>query len=121
MKRIQMEKQRSQNKFIIFTLYLLLILLGLVALFKHFRFRYKHNLQLENERTVQHQKGFKAVLEAEENERMRISRELHDGLGQILSTTKLLLYALEEHLADETRQSLETPWSMIDEAVNEVR
>jgi len=121
MKSIQMEKQRSQNRFIIFSLYILLILLGLVALFLHFRYRYKHKLQLENERTIQQQKGFKAVLEAEENERMRIARELHDGLGQILSTTKLQLYALEEHLADETRQSLETPLSMIDEAVNEVR
>ncbi len=34
---------------------------------------------------------FKVVIEAEEKERKRVSRELHDGLGQMLSTVRLFV------------------------------
>jgi signal transduction histidine kinase len=46
---------------------------------------------------------------------------LHDGLGQILSTTKLQLYSIEENVAETARENLNTSLSLIDEAVNEVR
>jgi signal transduction histidine kinase len=36
-----------------------------------------------------------AIIEAQENERRRISRELHDGLGQLLSAAKLKFGMLE--------------------------
>jgi signal transduction histidine kinase len=61
------------------------------------------------------------VLEAGENERIRIARELHDGLGQILSTAKLQLYSLEEQLDSESKANLQNTLSIIDEAVVEVR
>jgi DNA-binding response OmpR family regulator len=36
-----------------------------------------------------------AIIEAQENERRRISRELHDGLGQLLSAAKLNIGMIE--------------------------
>ena len=121
LKTLQVERQRSRTRSIIFAMYGLLLLTGIVILLIYYRVRYKHRLQLEKERISQQQQGFRAVLEAEENERMRIARELHDGLGQILSTTKLQLYSIEESVAETSRENLNTSLSLIDEAVNEVR
>lgn len=40
---------------------------------------------------------YSAALEAEERERLRMSKELHDGLGPLLSTLKIYYEALEKH------------------------
>lgn len=120
-KTLQIEKQRSQTRFFIYSAFGILLLLGMAAMYFYNRIRYQHKLQIEKERIRQQQQGFRAVLEAGENERIRIARELHDGLGQILSTAKLHLYSLEEQLDFESKASLQDTLSIIDEAVGEVR
>src|SRR5690606_6866170 len=59
-----------------------------------------------------------------EEERQRISSELHDRLGSMLSTIKLLFSSLEEKLnitQTENQQKLEKTNKLIDEACVEVR
>jgi two-component system sensor histidine kinase UhpB len=54
------------------------------------------NLRLENELTLQKQQLIEAVLNAQENERKNIGRELHDNINQVLTAVKLnLSLALE--------------------------
>lgn len=48
-----------------------------------------------------------AIIEAQENERRRISRELHDGLGQLLSAAKLKFGMLEVGNSNDTDKSNE--------------
>lgn len=43
---------------------------------------------------------YSAVLEAEERERLNLSRELHDGLGPLLSTLKIYFNVLEKRPGD---------------------
>lgn len=43
---------------------------------------------------------YSAVLEAEERERLNLSRELHDGLGPLLSTLKIYFDVLEKRPGD---------------------
>jgi len=61
------------------------------------------------------------VIEAEEKERSRIAQELHDGLGQLLSTARLNVAGLEDAVNKEDQPSLERSLKIIDEACVEVR
>ncbi|CAN5199538.1 hypothetical protein BH09BAC1_BH09BAC1_00320 [soil metagenome] len=70
---------------------------------------------------VQQRDSFRAVIEATEKERKRVAEDLHDGLGQLLSTAKLNLTAIELPQTTEEHNSIETSLSLLDEACQEVR
>ena len=62
------------------------------------------------------------VIEAQEAERRRISRELHDQVGQILTAVKMNLHALQHRCSEpETLMSIDDNLKVIDEAVDQVR
>ena len=62
------------------------------------------------------------VIEAQEAERRRISRELHDQVGQILTAVKMNLHSLwEKCTAPEILASIQDNMEVIDEAVDQVR
>ena len=66
----------------------------------------------------------RAVLEAEENERQRIAKDLHDGVGQMMSAAKMNLSAFESELKfgdDEQKKSFEKLIELVDESCKEVR
>lgn len=64
---------------------------------------------------------FRNVIEAVERERKRIAIDLHDGLGQLLSTVKLNVSALEDQIQPEDEQIYDTALNLLDEACTEVR
>lgn len=96
---------------------LLLLLLGLGFLL----YRQGQRQKLE----AQHQKAqkmqFRAVLDAEEKERSRIAGDLHDSLGQLLSTTKLQLSSLGKPLTEQDQPRLASAIHLLDDSVTEVR
>jgi PAS domain S-box-containing protein len=51
--------------------------------------------KINRERTI-----FSAAIQAEEKERLRLSKELHDGLGPLLSTIRIYLDVLEKKPGD---------------------
>jgi PAS domain S-box-containing protein len=65
------------------------------------------------------------LLTVQENERKRIARELHDGLGQVLTAIKFKVEnALQQEAEDQNisqEKSLETVIPMIRESIEEVR
>lgn len=61
------------------------------------------------------------MMEAEEKERARIARELHDGVGQQLSAAKLNLSAFEHRLTNEQQHDFTPLIQLVDDAVKEVR
>ncbi|HEX3186229.1 MAG TPA: PAS domain S-box protein [Pyrinomonadaceae bacterium] len=62
------------------------------------------------------------VIEAQEAERRRISRELHDQVGQILTAVKMNLHALQHKCTQpEILVSINENLKVIDEAVDQIR
>ncbi len=58
-----------------------------------------------------------SIVSAQEEERRRISRDLHDSMGQLLSTIKVNLERLPDQQSDAVSNSIE----LIDQSVNEMR
>jgi two-component system, NarL family, sensor kinase len=79
---------------------------------------FKQKLKFVEEQERLQKNRFKAVIDAEEKERKRIAQELHDGLGQILSTARLSISSLDE---DEQNQNVQHSLKLIDSAVDETR
>lgn len=80
--------------------------------------------KIENILNEQEIKTYDAMLEGQEEERKRIANDLHDRLGSMLSTVKLLFSALDTKLdsaIDENKQQYTKANLLLDEACVEVR
>lgn len=97
-----------------------LLLLSVAAYMYYRRFRSRKEEQLRTVLAAQQQLATKALFEGEQNERMRIARDLHDSIGQMLSVVKMQLSGLR--FKDEPQQNnvLQTQ-DLLDKTIEEVR
>jgi two-component system NarL family sensor kinase len=102
----------------------LLLISGLVFTLIYTRNKSKQKALMDAEiLKVQEQKN-KAIIEAEERERIRIAKDLHDGVGQMVSALKLQMSSLEtgvEFKSEEERNRYNDMIAFVDETVKEVR
>lgn len=116
---LQEAKIERRTLILVLLLGLFLFAIGIFA-FIYTRYKLKQKELLELALNHQQKLRFKAIIDAEEKERKRVAQELHDGLGQLLSTAKLNVSALEDVLfSNET--SVKNALSLIDNAIDEVR
>lgn len=102
----------------------LVLLAALLSYSQYKRYRLKKESQLQAEILHQQEMKAKAILEAEENERQRIAKDLHDGVGQMMSAAKMNLSAIESELKfsdEQQKDSFEKIISLVDESCREVR
>ncbi|MBE6196437.1 MAG: sensor histidine kinase [Rikenellaceae bacterium] len=88
---------------------------------------YAHKLVNHVDRMEQHRQSFSkyiltAVLRAEEKSRSHFARELHDGMGPLLSSAKMSLTAISRKgRSPEELRIIENTAYVIDEAIRSVR
>jgi two-component system, NarL family, sensor kinase len=105
---------------------LILSIVGIVllSLLLYNRYKLKQKALFQKELIHEQTLRSKAIIEAEEKERIRIAQELHDGIGQQLSAAKLNMSSLQANLTLETEHQklmLQNALDIIDESVKEVR
>lgn len=113
----EIKNKEAQLTIVVLTGLTLLLILGLY----YNRYRLKQKIELEQERVQQQIIRNKAIIEAEEKERIRIARELHDGIGQQLSATKMNLSAFEPIIGEDQKDRYHQLLELVDDAVKEVR
>lgn len=76
----------------------------------------------ERERKRSERRLMRVVIQTEEKERRRFAKDLHDGLGPLLSTARMSMSALLQHERDtHSKQVLENANTVINEAVESIK
>ena len=96
------------------------VCLSIGVMYAHKLFKYID--RLNRQRQLLNKRILTAVLRTEEKARSRFSKELHDGLGPLLSSARMSLSVLsrEERSADQ-REIIDNTTYVIDEAIRSLR
>ena len=113
-------KIRRQRSYIFATVAGLLLIIAVSVLWIN-RKRLQQKTKLEIEKNKYRKKLLEASIEAEEMERKRIARELHDGVAQQLGGLKLAWQVISKELKGKSAMKLKEITQTLDEAAEEVR
>ena len=123
--QINLQKvQISKKNYLLAGVILVIVFVKLLVLSAWLRVRLKQKAKFQREIMKQQELATKAVLAAEEKERQRIARDLHDGVGQMMSVAKMNLSAFEsdiQFLDRDQLESFEKIINLVDESCREVR
>lgn len=82
----------------------------------------KHSEMLTQQRSLMSKRILSAVMHTEERSRSQFAKELHDGMGPLLSSAKMSLSAIsDKDLSAEQREILQNTRYVINEAIRSVR
>lgn len=121
-KEIQDIKSRQKNVLFMGSTVSLLIISLLV--YRNYRHRQKIQQQRINELETEKQlTATEAILKGEEQERSRLAKDLHDGLGGMLSGIKFSLNRVKGNLvmSADNAQAFERSMDMLDTSIREMR
>ena len=125
-REISLTARINRTYIVLFSLALILVIL----LYYAYRQRSKtlrhrehlHKLEMQQIRQQSEISNLTSMLDGQEQERSRIARDLHDGLGGLLSGTKIELSGIRSGLHDnQTTGKLDRSLKQLDDAVDELR
>lgn len=102
------------------------VTLGLVSFLSYRNYRQKQKLQQQRINELETEKlltATEAVLKGEEQERTRLAKDLHDGLGGMLSGIKYSFETMKGNmiLTPDNAQAFERSLDMLDSSIKEMR
>ncbi|MEQ9205221.1 MAG: tetratricopeptide repeat protein [Cyclobacteriaceae bacterium] len=116
------ESSIKSQRFQIYGLLSGLLIVLLAGFIFYNQYKNKQQQKLQAAILQEKERGFETVLTATEEERSRISKELHDGIGQQLSALKLGLQSVSKSIGDESqRKQLEEIATSFSKSAEEVR
>ncbi|HOZ85555.1 MAG TPA: tetratricopeptide repeat protein [Niabella sp.] len=100
-----------------------LLLIGLLFFSMYRTSTLKHKNAIQKTVIEQQDIAAKAIINAEESERVRMSATLHDGLGQLLSAAKMNVQAIEQELLgkEDAVNSYNRVMGLLDDSIKEMR
>jgi len=116
-------KERRNTVILLVTAMLAIIITSLLA-YRNYRQKQKLQQQRINELETEKQlAATEAVLKGEEQERTRLAKDLHDGLGGMLSGIKYSLNIMKGNLimTPDNAQAFERSMDMLDSSIKEMR
>lgn len=125
MQQIALDQQQAQIKFnyaIIVAMCFGLLLLVIIFLLLRNKARKKQEyLKAENDLKLR-EAYINASIQSQESERKRFAQDLHDGMGQLISSLRLLLGSINENATTESRlKVVSKSETIIDEMQKEIR
>ncbi|GEN65944.1 tetratricopeptide repeat-containing sensor histidine kinase [Chryseobacterium rhizosphaerae] len=125
-KKLLTFKEKINTYYIVFIFIFIVLIILLLYAYKQRAKSMKqrdelHALAMEKEKQNSKISTLTALLEGQEQERGRLARDLHDGLGGLLSGTKLQLSSLDPHKSESIEHEISKSITQIDGAVEELR
>lgn len=122
LQRATIEKKTTQSYFAIAGA----IALSIISLLTYLIYRNKQKIQRQRITELETEKQLtatEAVLKGEEQERARLAKDLHDGLGGMLSGIKYSFQNMKENLilTPDNAQAFERSIDMLDSSIREMR
>lgn len=115
------ELKERQNRNILFGSVLLILFIIVAAVFYYVSRKRKREAVFQMELVKERERGLAAVFEATEEERKRIAKDLHDGIGQQLSGLRMSWESLSEKVEREQKEKMELLSKVLDDACRDVR
>ena len=130
----QIQKLTLQKRtFYIIALFAIIVLLIIVGMLvrgdserKHKLLLSQNNLRDQQIQTLEKEKELlttQALMQGQERERSRLAKDLHDGLGGILTGTKYSLSNMKQNMiiSAENAEAFEKTMNMLDQSITELR
>ena len=120
--KVQNEKKSNLNRILIAST-IAFLLVGFLG-YRNFRNKQKiQNLRIKELEKDKQLFAIDAMLKGQEEERSRIAKDLHDGLGGLLSGTKLSFMNMKENLilTHENAIQFDKSLRMLDSTINDLR
>lgn len=120
-KENELKENQQRNQRNVFIALFIVLLIGMFAFYTF----YKSKKQREIDKAIIQEKEErnKAIIEAEEKERLRIARDLHDGVAQTMTAAKMQLEHFMESAEGTLKQhdELRNAFELVTDAAKEVR
>ncbi|TSD66813.1 tetratricopeptide repeat protein [Inquilinus sp. KBS0705] len=108
----------SRNRIGIIALAITILLVIVLFYLLYNRYRLNQQARFKDAMLEEQRLRAQSIMDAEENERQRLARELHDGIGQLLCTVRRQVEFANEGAPDNTGDDV---LKMLDESIKEVR